>query len=57
MSRCYCCNKILTPRELSTKFAVSGEFTEMCFSCLSTIDASYDEPEFEDESEDEDGSE
>ena len=37
MSRCYCCNVILTPSELSAKFS-SGSFTEMCNKCLSTID-------------------
>lgn len=34
--RCYCCNKILTPQEATSKFA-SGDYTEMCNPCLSTI--------------------
>lgn len=35
--RCYCCNKILTTQEATAKFAVSGNFTEMCNDCLGTI--------------------
>lgn len=35
--RCYCCNKILTTAEATAKFAVSGNFTEMCNGCLTTI--------------------
>jgi len=38
MSRCFCCNNILTPRELTRKFKVSKEYTEMCTTCLGTID-------------------
>lgn len=53
MSRCYSCQKILTPQELSTKFSVSGEYTEMCYRCLATIDASYDEPELSADAEEE----
>jgi len=37
MSRCYSCNCILTPQELVRKFKGSGEYTEMCSSCLNTI--------------------
>jgi hypothetical protein len=37
MSRCYCCNNILTPREMVRKFKDSGQPTEMCDTCLGTI--------------------
>lgn len=58
--RCYCCNKILTTQEATAKFAESGNFTEMCNDCLTTIvedvavedsDTAYTE-ESEDESSD-----
>ncbi len=38
MSRCYCCNVILTPQEACTKFKYSGEYTETCRKCLKTMD-------------------
>jgi hypothetical protein len=37
MSRCYCCNNILTTQESVRKFRDSGTFTEMCNTCLGTI--------------------
>lgn len=37
MSRCYCCNRILTTQESVRRFKDSGEFTEMCDTCLSEI--------------------
>ena len=49
MSRCYCCNKILSKLELSRKFVGSGNYTEMCTGCLQTIDVAYDEPEIDEE--------
>ena len=32
MSRCICCNKVLTKNELTRKY-VSGEFTDTCGIC------------------------
>jgi hypothetical protein len=36
--RCYCCNRILTPAEATRKFKLSGEFTDTCSTCLTTMD-------------------
>ena len=52
MSRCYCCNKIMSKQELSRKFSVSGEYIEMCTECLNTIDASYEDGEHLEDDED-----
>lgn len=38
MSRCFCCNNILKPSEATRRFKESGTYTEMCNTCLSTID-------------------
>ena len=38
MSRCYCCNKILTPQESTRRFKESGKYTDTCSSCLKDID-------------------
>jgi len=35
--RCYCCNVILTPQEATRRFVKSGEFVDMCNTCLATI--------------------
>lgn len=35
--RCDCCNNILSDREATRKFALSGEYTNTCDSCLSHI--------------------
>lgn len=37
--KCYCCNRTLTSAEATRKFKGSGEYTDMCDTCLSTIDA------------------
>lgn len=37
MSRCECCNVILTPQEATRKFKGSNTYTDMCNKCLSTI--------------------
>lgn len=37
--KCYCCDRILTTVESTRKFKGSNTFTEMCDTCLSTIDA------------------
>lgn len=37
--KCYCCDRILTTAESTRKFKGSGAFTDMCDTCLSTIDA------------------
>lgn len=48
--RCYCCNKPLSHQEATAKFAVSGNFTEMCNGCLSTIveDVPVEDPDTSD---------
>jgi len=35
--RCFACNKILTPQEATRRFKDSGEFVDMCTTCLNTI--------------------
>lgn len=35
--RCICCDVRLSPKESCTKFKESGNYTEMCSSCLKTI--------------------
>mgnify|MGYP000155326484 CR=1 FL=1 len=35
--RCDCCNNILSDREATRKFALSGEYTNTCDNCLSHI--------------------
>jgi hypothetical protein len=40
--RCYCCNNILTTQETNRKFKESGNYTEMCNTCLVSIETSYD---------------
>jgi hypothetical protein len=47
MSRCYCCNHILKPSEATRKFKESGVYTEMCNTCLGTIDDSVETVEGE----------
>ncbi len=32
--RCMACNKILTPKECSTKSATTGEYLDMCNPCV-----------------------
>ena len=34
MSRCDCCDCILTPYELSVRSVNSGEYMMMCYACL-----------------------
>lgn len=34
MSRCYCCDTILSTQEACAKFKGSGEYTEMCNKCI-----------------------
>ena len=41
MSRCECCNVILSPAELTIKSANTGLFLDTCSSCLSTIDIDF----------------
>lgn len=41
--RCYCCNHILTTQETNRRFRESGQFTEMCNTCLNTIDGDGDD--------------
>lgn len=36
--RCVCCNVVLSGQEATRKFKESGEYTDMCTKCLSTID-------------------
>ena len=36
--RCNCCNVILTTQASTRKFAVSGDYVDMCNKCLHTID-------------------
>lgn len=36
--RCECCDVILSGQEATRKFKTSGEYTNMCTKCLSTID-------------------
>lgn len=35
--KCYCCDHILTTQESTRKFKESGNYTEMCTTCLNTI--------------------
>lgn len=35
--RCYCCNNPLSSAESTRRFKESGNFTDMCGPCLSTI--------------------
>ena len=37
MSRCECCNNLLTPQESVRKFKLSGEYTNACGKCLKEI--------------------
>jgi len=37
MSRCECCNNILTPQESVRKFRESGAYTNSCGPCLRDI--------------------
>jgi hypothetical protein len=36
--RCQACNVVLTPQESTRKFAISGDYVDLCNKCLSTID-------------------
>jgi len=50
MSRCDCCNVILTPQESTRKFKDSGTYTNTCNSCLKdipveTVEGTYYEEE------------
>lgn len=40
--RCYCCNKQLSDREATRRFAESGMFVDMCDKCLGTLDDTLD---------------
>ena len=35
--RCYCCNKILNPFEMTRKAVSTGDYIGMCNKCYSTI--------------------
>jgi len=37
MSRCRSCNCVMTPYELTIKYAETGEFVDLCNSCLRPI--------------------
>lgn len=54
--RCYSygCNKILTPKQATRKFAQSGEYVDLCDECLNTleIDTVEGEGPHEDETDD-----
>jgi len=53
--RCYCCNHVLSTAESTRKFAESGNYTEMCNTCLATIDddeLSLEDGAYEEEPED-----
>jgi hypothetical protein len=59
--RCNCCNKILEDVEATAKFVGSGEYAEMCRTCIKTLppevkvkfrsDFVDDEEDFEEEEE------
>jgi len=51
--KCYCCDHILTTQESTRKFKESGNYTEMCTTCLNTISDIETEEGFEDEEMDE----
>ena len=36
--RCYCCNKALNDYESTLRSATTGEFLDMCTSCLNELD-------------------
>jgi hypothetical protein len=38
MSRCECCNVILSDSELTIKSATTGLFLNTCISCISTME-------------------
>ncbi len=52
--RCYCCQKVLTTQEATRKFVLSGTFTEMCNTCLATIDVLADDGVVSGEDDDDD---
>ena len=60
MSRCTCCNKVLSDYELTAKHAVTGEYLDTCMKCLDGLgipiegreDLNKSEKEEEDDSED-----
>lgn len=35
--RCYCCDKVLNPFEMTRKSVTSGDYIGMCNKCYSTI--------------------
>jgi hypothetical protein len=35
--RCVCCNRVLSDVEATSKFASSGEYTDMCTTCQKTL--------------------
>ena len=41
MSRCECCNKVLSDYEMSLKGKLSGEYLNMSVSCLKASGISY----------------
>lgn len=61
MSRCDCCNKILSGFEMTIKHSVTGEYLNTCTDCLDGLDIPWqgnwnvmpvaDEPHFSDEDE------
>lgn len=42
MCRCVACNRILDNQESTRKFAGSGEYVDMCNTCLGTIEDDVD---------------
>ena len=54
--RCYACNNILTTSEATARFKGSGDFTELCNKCISTIDDDVEVTEGNDDDEDFDDS-
>lgn len=54
--RCYACNHILSKQEATRKFTESGAFTELCNTCLASIDEdelSLEEGSYEEEGDEE----
>jgi hypothetical protein len=49
--RCYCCNRALSTQESTRKFEESGEYVDMCNTCLASIedDIPYNEGNVEEE--------
>lgn len=57
--RCYCCDRELSTQESTRRFKLSKEYTDMCNTCLATIEEvetldsdRVDEEDFEDNYED-----